>query len=246
MLAFQHGTRAEKPFAPQQRRPDARLRGPAGMHPLCPAAFRQIFDDARRHRAGDAQRIGHLLCRQFQRRADGSRRAHRADHRSRMKPGPVDRRRRDQRHAAHQLGPRRDTAKRIRAGEPQPFGGRQDGGKNHRPGMDRRALERVVVILAMGGGAVDQRRTADIHRRRMADRRAGAGLRPGPHHLADIIELAGGDTQTGKSEQRGRGRIADGGRNVPGGQPRSPGAEILGQRGFRQLGRLGHYASRNR
>ena len=59
--ALEHRARAREARARQQRGAQARLRRPAGMHALGPGAFGQIFDDAARHAARDAERIDGLL-----------------------------------------------------------------------------------------------------------------------------------------------------------------------------------------
>src|SRR5207249_163351 len=51
MHALKHGARTGEARARKQRGAQARLRSPAGMHSLGPGAFRQILDDAARHRA---------------------------------------------------------------------------------------------------------------------------------------------------------------------------------------------------
>ena len=69
----------------------AGLRRPARMHALGPGAFGEIFDDAARHAAGDAERIDDLLGVETERGANASRRAHRAENRGRMKARLVHR-----------------------------------------------------------------------------------------------------------------------------------------------------------
>ena len=82
------------------------------------------------------------------------------DHRGRMEACLVDARFRDQRHAAHQLGAGNRAAQHVRPAGAVPFACRQHRGQDNRACMDRGALERVVVILAMRRGTVDQRRAA--------------------------------------------------------------------------------------
>ena len=58
--AFEHRARPDKAGAAKQRRANTRLRRPAGVQPLGPGAFGQIFDDAARHRGDGAERVDHL------------------------------------------------------------------------------------------------------------------------------------------------------------------------------------------
>src|SRR5215468_11839729 len=65
--AFEHGARTQKSGATKKRSAQARLRRPAGMKPFGPGAFGEIYDDARGHRAGIAERIDELAQSQPQR-----------------------------------------------------------------------------------------------------------------------------------------------------------------------------------
>ena len=66
---------------------------------------------------------------------------------------------------------------------------------DHRARVHRSAFEGVVVILAMGGRAVDERGIVRAERARMADGR-GAPVRRGARaRRGDIIEPARGDAQ---------------------------------------------------
>ena len=82
---FEHRARPDETFAPEQRRAQARLRRPARMQALGPGAFREIFDDAARHRAGDAERIDDLARFKPERRADAGGGGHGAEHGGGMK-----------------------------------------------------------------------------------------------------------------------------------------------------------------
>ena len=155
--AFEHRARTEKAGAAEQRRAQARLRRPAGVQPLGPGALGQIFDDAAGHRGDGAERIDHLPRVELERRADAGRRAHGAEHRGRMKAGLVGERRRDEAEPAHGLDADRDAEQRRAAVELVPLAGRQHRRHDHGAGMHRPALERVVEILAVDRGAVDER-----------------------------------------------------------------------------------------
>ncbi len=115
----------------------------------------------------------------------------------RMKRGFVRGLRRDQAHAAHDLDAHRDTLHDRRAGKPAMLGRRQHGGHDDGAGMHRSAFERVVVILAMRGGAVDQRRIIRTESTVMAEGRCETGrggARPG---RCDIIIVARRDAEAG-------------------------------------------------
>ena len=62
--AFEHRRGPEKPAV--RATPRATLTAPPSrVHAFGPCAFRQIFDDARCHRADDAERIDHCLPSSF-------------------------------------------------------------------------------------------------------------------------------------------------------------------------------------
>ena len=60
--ALEHRARPVEARACQQRGAQAGLRRPAGMHALGPGALGEIFDDAARHAARDAERVDGLLA----------------------------------------------------------------------------------------------------------------------------------------------------------------------------------------
>ena len=156
--ALEHRARPGEAGPRQQRRAHARLRRPAGVHPLGPGALGEIFDDARRHRADDAERVDHLLLVELERLADGGGGAHRAEHRGRMKARLVHHLRRDQAEPAHQLDADRDAFERGLAVDAVALADGEHRRHDHRAGVDRAALEGVVEILAVGRGAVDEGR----------------------------------------------------------------------------------------
>src|SRR5258708_35908993 len=79
--------RPTKALAGEQRGTQARLRRPAGMQPLRPGSVREIFDDAARHAAGDAERVDELRRVEAKRRAARSRGGDGAEDAGRMRPG---------------------------------------------------------------------------------------------------------------------------------------------------------------
>ena len=156
--AFEHRARAVEAAARHQRRADAGLRGPAGMHALGRGAFGQIFDDARRHAAGDAERRRGLL-----RRRGRARRRRRPLPRARRSP-PSDGSRpcgsrcgATRAQPAHQLRADGDAEQQRSPPRPSRSQAASTRGHDHRARMHRTAFERVVVIFAVRGRAVDQR-----------------------------------------------------------------------------------------
>ncbi len=95
MRSFEHRRRACEARARQRRRADSGLSRKAGMQPLRGGAVREIFDDARSHGARDAERPRGFFWRHPERRGDGGRRAHGAQHGGRVEARLVDRLRRD-------------------------------------------------------------------------------------------------------------------------------------------------------
>ena len=93
-------------------------------------------------------------------------RGERAEHRRRMEARLVRRHRRDQAEAAQQLDAGGDADEQPVAAEPFALAGGQHGGHDDRAGMHRTALEGVVVVLAVRGGAVDERGAERVERRR--------------------------------------------------------------------------------
>src|SRR2546421_381122 len=65
----------------------------------------------------------------------------------------------------------------------------------------RAALEGVVVILAVRGGAVAQRHSGNIEAARMADKGTDAGFRGRAKRCLQIIAVARGHAQTGNVHQ---------------------------------------------
>ena len=143
------------------------------MQPLGPCALGEIFDDAARHAAGDAQRIDDLLRVEAERCADARRGTHGAKDCGRVKAGLVDGLGHHQAQPAKHLGADRNADQRHAAVGTVPFAGRQHRRHDHRAGMDRTALKGVIEILAMRRGAVDEGSTGGVERARVADHRAG-------------------------------------------------------------------------
>ena len=156
--ALQHGARADEARARHQGGAQTGLRRPAGMHALGPGALGEIFDDARRHAAGDAERIHDAAAVEPQRRRHAGRRRQRTEHGGRVKARLVDQFWRDEAQPAHGLDADRDAAQRRGALGAVALAGGEHRRHDDGAGMHRAAFKRVVEILAMDGGAVDQRR----------------------------------------------------------------------------------------
>ena len=197
VLAFEHRARADEAGLRQHRRVIAALRRPAGMQPLGPGAFGQVLDDTGCHAAGDAQRGGERRRLEADRGADAGGRAEGPEHGGRMEACLVQGLGDHGRKPAGDFEADGDAAERVGAGEAMALGGRQNRGQDHRPGMHGAALEGVVEILAMGGGAVDDGGTRRIEAAGMADGGAGAaGIERGLGR-ADVVEMARGDAEAG-------------------------------------------------
>ena len=91
-----------------------------------------------------------------------------------MEAGVVRRHRRHQAEPAQQLRPGDDADEQAVAAEPFPLARGEHRGDDDGAGMDRPALERVVEVLAVRGGAVDERRAERIEPAGVAERRAPA------------------------------------------------------------------------
>ena len=214
MHALEHGARTDEPCPRQQRRADARLRRPAGMQPLGPGALGQIFDDAAGHAAGDAERIDDLPGIEAKRCADAGGRAHRAEDRGRMEARLVDGLRHHEAQPAQHFGADRDPDQRHAAVGIVPLAGGEHRRHDHRAGMHRAAFKRVVEILAMRGGAVDEGGARRSQRARVTDRRAWAVIVAARQRASDIVLVARGDAEADDIDQqilafaRGRRRQA--------------------------------------
>ena len=159
-------SRADEAGLGQQCRADAGLRGRAGMHALGPAAVGEILDDAGGQAAGDADGVGEGgggqdRARRRSRRRRRRRRSRRWDE-SRPCASPAARPG-DIRHISSTPA----AMPFITASPPRPrcSATASTAGTIDRAGMHRAALEGVVEVLAMGGGAVDERGVVGAHAR---------------------------------------------------------------------------------
>ena len=182
------------------------------MQPLGPGAFREIFDDAAGHAAGDAERIHDLSCVKTQRRADAGRRAHRAKNRGRMKACLVHGLRHHEAQPAKHFGADGNADQRHAPVGIVPLAGREHGRHDDSAGMHRAALKRVVKILAMRGGAVDEGSTGRRQRAGVADRGAGTVIVAAGKRAPDVVLVPRGDAEADDIDQqilafaRGRSR----------------------------------------
>ena len=163
------------------------------MQPFGPGAFREIFDDAAGHAAGDAERIDDLPGVEAKRCADAGGRAHRAEHRGRMETGLVNGLRHHEAQPAQHFGADCDPDQRHATVRIMPLAGGEHRRHDHGAGMDRAALESVVEILAMRGRAVDEGGACRSQRALVPDRRAGAVIVATRQRASDVVLIARGD-----------------------------------------------------
>ena len=199
---FEHGARTDKALPRQQRRADAGLRRPAGVQPLGPGAFGEIFDDAARHAAGDPERVHDLSRVQSKRRADACGRAHRAEDCRRMKSGLVHGLRHNEAETAEHLGAHRNPRQRHAAIRIVPLARSEHRRHDDRTGMDRPALESIVEILAMRRGTVDKGRARGRQRTLVADDRAGSVVVAARERAARVVLVARGDAEASDVNQQ--------------------------------------------
>ncbi len=200
--AFQHRTRTDKALLGEQRRANAGLCRPAGMHSFGPGAFGEIFDDAACHAAGDPQRIDDLLGVEPQRRADTGGSSHRAEDSCGVKAGLVNSLRHHEAEATKHFGADRDAGQRVWASGMVALAGCQHRRHDHRAGMDGPAFEGVVEILAMGRGAVDEGRAGGRQRAGVPDHGARAVIVGTGQRRLDVVLVARGDTETDDVDQQ--------------------------------------------
>ena len=186
----------------QQCRAHAGLRRPAGMHALGPGALGEILDDAARHAAGDAERIDDLAAIERSAAATPAAAAMAPNTAVGWKPA-----------LCTSLGATRLS--RHMVSTPTAMPSSADGavrmvalaGREHRrhddgAGVHRPALERVVEILAVRGGAVDQRGAGRAQRAGMADRGAGAIVVAAGERRLDVVLVARGEAETDHVDQQ--------------------------------------------
>src|SRR5262249_34893038 len=151
----------------------------AGMQAFGPGAFGEIFDNARSHAAGDAERIDDLAAVEPQRCADAGGGGHGAEHCGRMEAGLVHQPRCDQAEPAPGLDAYRDAHEPRGTTWIVPLASREHSGHNHGAGMHRPTFEGIVKILAVHGSAVDERGARRTQGAPMADDGAWAVVVPG-------------------------------------------------------------------
>ncbi len=118
-----------------------------------------------------------------------------------MKPRLVHALGRHQAQAAHDFATHGDAAREVAARELVLLGRREHGRDDHDAGVHRSAFEGVVVILAVRGGAVAQRRGGDVEAAGVADERAHAGLRGRAQRGLQVVGVARGHAQAGNIHQ---------------------------------------------
>ncbi len=109
--------------------------------------------------------------------------------------------------------------------------GRHDDGA----GMHRSALERVVEILAMRRGAVDEGGAGRAHAPGMADRGAGPIVVPAGERAGDIVLVARGDAEADHVDQQIFAFLPHGGRQARRIERHDAVGQMLGDGELREL-----------
>ncbi len=133
--------------------------------------------------------------------------AERAEHRGGVKSSLVHALGRDQTQAAHHFAAHREPARHVAARDVVLLGGGKQGRNDDRAGVHRTAFEGVVVVLAVRGGAVAQRRGGDVVAAGVADHGARAGLGDGAQRRLHVVAMARRHAQPGDV---GEHRVAHG------------------------------------
>ena len=102
---------------------------------------------------------------------------------------------RDQPEPAQGFDAHGDAGERRSAVGAVALAGREHRRHDHRAGMHRAALEGVVEILAVSGGAVHQSRAGRAQRAGMADHGAGTVIVAGGERRLDIVRVADGEAE---------------------------------------------------
>src|SRR5437764_14367127 len=99
--------------------------------------------------------------------------------------------------AADEISAQRDSRHLSAPGMILAQGNRQLRRHDDGSGVHRPALERIVEILAVCRGAVDERRSRAVQRPLMADRRAGTAAFPALYGGDDVSALPRRDAKAG-------------------------------------------------
>jgi len=173
---------------------------------------------------GDAKRGGDLGRAQAERRRYAAGGGQRAKDGRRVKARRMRSLRCDKAQTAHQLRAGRDAEEQAISAEPLAFARGEGSGNDHGACVNRTAFERVVEVLAVRGGAVDQRGADSVERAAVTDRGAAAAAIHAGERRLDVIGVAGGHAQAENVEKKTPHGLAYGGRKrrgLSGGQPRS-------------------------
>ena len=162
----------------------------------------EILNDPAGKTCGNAKRVNDLLRIQPECRADARRRPHHPENSGRMKAGLVHCLRNHGAQSAHHLGADGNAEQGSAAFRTVPLAGRQHRRYDYRAGMHRTALERVVEILTMRRGAVDEGGARRAEGARMTERRAWAFIVAASDRAADVVRVAGRNTKPGDVDQQ--------------------------------------------
>jgi len=130
-----------------------------------------------------------------ERGARGGGGGHGAEHGRRVKARLVDAHGCHQAQAADRLDPRRDALERGAAIGALLLGDRQHRRHDHRARVHRPPFEGVIEILAVGGGAIDERGPDGVDGAGMPDRRCGTCREARSQDRADIVALPRGNAE---------------------------------------------------
>jgi hypothetical protein len=230
MRPFEHRARTAEPFRAEARRENAGARRRAGVQALGRGALGEVLDDASGQAACDAERVDDLRRRSAKRRADAGGGSKRAEHAGRMKSRVVDRLGLDQRKPANRFHADRDAQARRFAVAAEAFACGEHRGHDDRTAVDRTAFERVVEVLAMRGGSVDERGIFRAKRLGVADRRAWPAGVERTFHRADVIGVPRGETEADDIEHQPVDLLAHGLGQRLRAQRRDVRSETLGDR----------------
>ena len=162
---------------------------------------------------------------ELQRGADPGRRGHRAEHGGGMEAGLVHGLGHHQAQPADGLDADGDAEQRLLPVQALLLGGGEDGRHDDGAGVHGPALEGVVEVLAMGGGAVDEGGAGSAEALRVADGGGRAGVGPGGERGLHVVGAAGDDAQADDVDEQPLAGVADCRR-----QPRRvEGGDALGQ-----------------
>src|SRR5262245_16632861 len=153
-----------------------------------------------------------------------------------MEAGLVYRLGHDGTQAAHDFRADGDAQQCRAAFRLVPLASGQDGWHNHRAGVYRPAFKRIVEILAVRRGAVDECRSRGAERAGMADSRARPLVIAAGERASDVSLVAGSDAESDHINEQILALSTHGGGQIVGAQRGNRRSELLGNGSLRQSG----------